>query len=89
MNVIVANGNKENSKKLPNESVVNNSHINAAAAPKVSLKAREFGREITNATSSASNHGALGTKVLTLYPFYTLYRIICHLLLQAQDRIHL
>jgi hypothetical protein len=52
-----ANGNKENSKKLNNESIPPNSHIQAAAAPKVSLKAREFGREITNAASSSNNGG--------------------------------
>lgn len=51
VNVSVTTGNKENSKKLNNESL-----NTAAAAPKVSLKAREFGREITNAASS-TNHG--------------------------------
>lgn len=34
-------------------------------APKVSLKAREFGREITNAASGVNAHGPLTTKVIS------------------------
>jgi hypothetical protein len=49
-------GNKENSKKLPNET------ITAASGPKMSLKAREFGKEITNAASSVSNNAILTAK---------------------------
>ena len=44
-------GNKENTKKTTNEGVTN------VMGPKVSLKAREFGREITNATASSSYNG--------------------------------
>lgn len=51
-------GNKENTKKMPNES-----QISHAAGSKVSLKAREFGREITNASaSSAATTGLQGAK---------------------------
>jgi hypothetical protein len=46
-------GNKENSKK---------SAIEAANTSKVALKAREFGREITNATASSSNAGGVSNK---------------------------
>lgn len=42
-------GNKENSKKTPNETIV------SASGPKMSLKAREFGRDVTNATTSSHN----------------------------------
>jgi hypothetical protein len=39
-------GNKENNKKTPNDTITN------ASGPKMTLKAREFGREITNATNT-------------------------------------
>jgi hypothetical protein len=43
-------GNKENSKKIPNESTAS-----AIGGSKISLKAREFGREITNASAAHAN----------------------------------
>jgi hypothetical protein len=49
-------GNKENNKKTPNDTITN------ASGPKMTLKAREFGREITNATSQSANNGALSSK---------------------------
>ena len=45
-------GNKENSKKV----------ADGANGAKVALKAREFGREITNATASSSNAGSHANK---------------------------
>jgi hypothetical protein len=54
-NQLVA-GNKENNKKTPNDNITN------ASGPKMTLKAREFGREITNATSQSSNSGVYSSK---------------------------
>ena len=52
-------GNKENNKKTPNDTVT------SASGPKMTLKAREFGREITNASSSTGNSGTHGPKQQT------------------------
>lgn len=49
-------GNKENNKKAPHDT------ITSASGPKMTLKAREFARDITNASSSNANSGALSSK---------------------------